>query len=72
MRRWSMDPSHENGWQQGTVFTDQRLYSTQRFFQNLRSPTEFSINIKASRVSIGFEYLPGTGYIVSQTHSDAM
>ena len=59
MWRWSMDTSHEDGWQQGTVFTDQRLYSAQRCFQNLRFPAEFSINMKASSVSIGFLLLTG-------------
>ena len=53
MWRWSMDPSHEDGWQQGTAFTDQRLYSAQRCFQNLRFPAEISINIKSSSVLIG-------------------
>ena len=45
MWRWSMDTGHKDGWEQGTVFTDQRLYSAQRYLQKLRFPTEFSINI---------------------------
>jgi len=52
-----MDAGHEDGRQQGMVFTDQLLYSVEWWFQKLRFSTEFSINIKASSVTIGFGFL---------------